>query len=65
MLKMMGAYDKITPSRLFRAFIKDPKAMRESMDRILALDFDRVVLGHEENVMTDGKTALERAYSFL
>lgn len=65
MLKMMGAYGGVCTSRLYRAFVKDKVALRDSIDRVLTLDFDRIVVGHGANVMLDGKKALEQAYSFL
>ncbi len=53
-LKMNDVHGKVGPSRMFRACIKDKKAFRESLDHVLAYDFE-----------TDSKDILERAYSFL
>jgi len=64
-LTMNGVHGQTGPSRLFRACIKDKKAFRESLDRLLVCDFDRVVVGHGHNIETDGKRILENAYSFL
>ncbi|MBT3603109.1 MAG: DUF4336 domain-containing protein [Candidatus Latescibacteria bacterium] len=64
-LSMNGVHGKIGPSRMFRACIKDKKAFRGSLDRLLACDFDRVIVGHGHNIETGGKRALEHAYSFL
>lgn len=64
-LKVNDVHDKVAPSRLFRACIKDKKAFRTSLDRLLACDFDRVIVGHGYNIETDGKRILENAYSFL
>jgi hypothetical protein len=64
-LKMNDVHGKVGPSRMFRACIKDKKAFRASLDRILACDFDRVIVGHGHNIETGGKRVLEEAYSFL
>ena len=64
-LNMNGVHGNIGPSRMFRACIKDKKAFRESLDRVLACDFDRVIVGHGHTIETGGKQALENAYSFL
>lgn len=64
-LTLNGVHGKVGPSRLFRACIKDKKAFRDSLDRVLGCDFDRVIVGHGQNIETDGKRILENAYSFL
>lgn len=64
-LSMNGVHGKIGPSRLFRSCIKDKKAFRESLDRVLACDFNRVIVGHGRNIESGGKGVLENAYSFL
>ena len=64
-LTLNGVHGKVGPSRMFRACIKDTKAFRASLDRVLACDFDRVIVGHGHNIETDGKRILEKAYSFL
>jgi hypothetical protein len=45
--------------------MKDKVALRDSIDRVLVLDFDRIVVGLGANVISDGKKALEQAYAFL
>lgn len=47
-------------SRIFRIFIKDQVAFRESIDELLAKDFDRIVVGHGNVIETDGKSLLVR-----
>ena len=42
-------------SRLFRFCIKDREAFRESLHRITALDFERVVVAHGEAITTEAK----------
>lgn len=64
-LKMNGVHGQVGPSRLFCACIKDKKAFRGSLDRLLACDFDRIIVGHGQNIETGGKQIMENAYSFL
>lgn len=47
-------------SRIFRLCIKDTPAFKASIDEIMALDFDRIVVGHGEVIERDGKALLKR-----
>lgn len=47
-------------SRVFRLFIKDRNAFRESISKILSKDFDRIIVGHGHVIETDGKNLLQR-----
>jgi len=42
---------------------KHKQAARRSLERVLAWDFDRVVIAHGENLELDAKTALRRAWA--
>jgi hypothetical protein len=48
-------------SRIFRFCIQDRAAFRASIDRIMAADFDRIIVGHGEVIEQDGKALLARA----
>jgi glyoxylase-like metal-dependent hydrolase (beta-lactamase superfamily II) len=48
-------------SRIFRWFISDRAAFRESIGELLALDFDRIIPGHGEIIESGGKEQLRRA----
>ena len=65
MLRMLGAWDHFGPSRLAKSFMRDKKRLRADLDRILAWDFDRVVLTHGEIVEKDGRELLRDAYAFV
>lgn len=52
-------------SRITRRFIRDPAALRRSIDRLLALDFDRVIPAHGAVLETGGREALARAFAVL
>lgn len=62
----MGFYDRIALSRMLRwmAF-SDRAAARRSIDALLELPFDRVVLGHGTPITTDAREALATAYQWL
>lgn len=64
-MSMNDAYGKFGPSRLFRTMVKDRAALRESVDRILALDPDRIVTAHGDVLERGGKAALEQGFSWL
>ena len=50
------------PSRLWRSLIKDDKAFGRSIQRILELDFDRVIPGHGEMIPVGGKNMMRKAF---
>jgi hypothetical protein len=45
--------------------MKDRAAVRASIDRILAWDFDRIIVGHGNNIEAHGREVLRDAFSFL
>lgn len=52
-------------TRFDRLFIRDRAAAREQIDRMLAWNADRIVLGHGDIVETGGSEVLRRAYAWL
>ncbi|HEY5769982.1 MAG TPA: hypothetical protein VIS71_09060 [Terrimicrobium sp.] len=48
-------------SRIFRFFIKDRAAFRASIGKIMAADFDRIIVGHGNVIEKDGKRLLRQA----
>jgi len=62
---LVGATGQFGPHRLIRLGIRDRGAARRSLDRILAWDFDRVVMSHGEVVGTGGHRLVEQAFTFL
>lgn len=53
------------PHRIIRAGIRDRRAARESLQRILAWDFDRVIVTHGEVLETGGHRCVAEAFAFL
>ncbi|HEX2852883.1 MAG TPA: hypothetical protein VHO24_06575 [Opitutaceae bacterium] len=65
LFRLGGTWGRFTPSRLERIMMKDRAAVRASIDTILRWDFDRIVVGHGQNIETGGKEALRSAFAFL
>jgi len=53
------------PNAVVRLCIRDRAALRASLDRVLAWDFDRVTVTHGEPLEHGGRDALRRAYAWL
>jgi len=64
-MRLAGAYARFGPSRLARSMMKDRAALRASLERIFAWDFDRVVVTHGDIVDTGGKSALREAFASI
>lgn len=65
-MRVNGAYGRFGPSRIFRYVVmKDARAMRASVDRILAWDFDRVSVAHGEILERGGRDALRASFAWL
>ena len=62
---LVGAVGRFGPHRIARAAIRDKQAARRSVERILAWDFDRVVVSHGLVLETGGKRAMETAFAYL
>jgi hypothetical protein len=64
-LRANGVLGRFGPTRMFRSFIRDRTAARESLDRILAWDFDRVVMSHGVVLQSRGRRVLRDAYQWM
>jgi len=65
LLQTIRSYDRFGPSRLDPLLIRDRPAARESLERILAWDFDRVVVAHGQVLESGGREALRGGYAWL
>jgi hypothetical protein len=62
----MGFYGRIAISRMLRwVAFDDRRAARQSLDDILALPFDRIVVGHGAPILDDAAAQLREAYAWL
>ena len=65
LMRLIGSYGRFRPSTLDPWLIHDRAAARASLERILAWDFDRVVLAHGDVVEHGGRDALRHGYRWL
>ena len=64
--RAMGFYDRVALSRMIRwTGFTDKVAARHSLDAVLALPFDRLIVGHGRPVESGAKAAIAGAYSWL
>jgi hypothetical protein len=63
--RSLGILGRPALSHSFRLTMRDRAAARASVERLLAWDFDRLLLAHGEIVVTGGKEALRRAFAWL
>jgi hypothetical protein len=64
--QLMGFYGRVALSRLIRwAGFADRRAARRSVESVLALPFDRVIVGHGLPITEGARTALAQAYEWL
>lgn len=54
---------KFGPTRILRSLLKDRQALTASLEKLLAWDFDRVVMAHGDVLETGGKTKLREAFA--
>ncbi len=65
LMRLIRSYGRFGPSKLDPLLIRDPVAARQSLQRILAWDFDRVVVAHGEVLESGGNQALREGYRWL
>jgi Domain of unknown function (DUF4336) len=65
LMKVLRSYGRFGPSTLDPLLIRDRRAARESLERILAWDFDRVIVAHGDVLDHGGHDLLRGGYSWL
>ena len=64
--RTMGFYDRVALSRAIRwTAFPDKAAARRSIDALLAVPFERLIVGHGAPLVSGGNRALTRAYEWL
>jgi hypothetical protein len=63
--KLNGAFDRLTPTRMFKSMVKNRAAFKDSLEEVLAWDFDRLIVGHGRNVNSGARDALYAAFLWL
>ncbi|HLX42213.1 MAG TPA: DUF4336 domain-containing protein [Bryobacteraceae bacterium] len=61
----VGGRGRFGPHRLVRMMIRDRKAARESVTKILEWDFDRAIVTHGDVLESGGKAKFAAAFSYL
>lgn len=64
-LKASGIWQKPGWARFLRPLYRDKAKARASIEKILALDFDRVILAHGDVIETGAKDAVRSTFHFL
>ena len=65
LMKLLRSYGHLGPSKLDPLLIRDRRAARESLERILAWDFDRIIVAHGDVLESGGHEILRQGYSWL
>jgi len=65
LMQLIRSYGTFGPSKLDPLLIRDRVAARASLERILAWDFDRVVVAHGDVLESGGREALRMGYGWL
>ena len=65
LMRAIRSYGRLTPTKLDPLLIRDRAAARASLERILAWDFDRVVVAHGDVQERGGKALLRDGYAWL
>jgi hypothetical protein len=63
--KLMGGYKLLRPSPIEKLATRDTIAVKNAVDRVLAWDFDRVIMAHGTIVETDGKSQFKAGYDWF
>ncbi len=65
LMKLLRSYGRFGPSKLDPLLIRDRAAARQSLEKILAWDFDRVIVAHGDVLESGGKESLRSGYRWL
>jgi hypothetical protein len=65
LMKLLRSYGRLSPSKLDPLLIRDRRAAGASLERILAWDFDRVIVAHGDIQERGGYELLRDGYAWL
>ena len=65
LFRLTGAYRRFGADRIGKCLIRDRQAGRAALDRILAWDFDRVIVAHGDVLKTGGHETLRTSFAWL
>src|SRR5262249_42579121 len=64
-MRRLGILGRFAASKSFRVTIRDRAAVISSLERILAWDFDRIIISHGEIVERNSRAAFREAFAWL
>jgi len=62
--RLVESWQRFGPSRLERLLTRDKAALRESLERILDWNFDRVIVAHGDVLETGGKDGMRDGFDW-
>jgi hypothetical protein len=65
LMKLLRSYGHLGPSKLDPLLIRDRHAARQSLERILGWDFDRIIVAHGDVLESGGHAILSEGYAWL
>jgi hypothetical protein len=65
LLFCVGCHARLASTRTWHVLVKDPSAAAASVERLLALPFETLVMAHGEIVREDARAKLERALQWF
>lgn len=63
--RVLGCYDNLRPSILEKIATKDKEKVKHSLQKILAWDFQRIIVAHGDIVETNAKEQLKAGYQWF
>ena len=63
--KILGGYQQLRPSLLEKIATTDKEQVHQSLQPILAWDFERVIMAHGSIIEQDGKRQFQRGYEWF
>lgn len=63
--RVLGSYQTLKPSRLEKIAVQDKQQLKKSIDKIMAWDFNRVIMAQVKIVETNAKEQLTAGYQWL
>lgn len=63
--QFLGAYEVLSPSRLDKLATTDKEKVKDSVEKILSWDFDRVIMAHGSIIERNGKQKFKQGYEWI
>lgn len=63
--RLIGSYQTLKPSRLEKIAVQDKEKLTSAINKVVAWDFQRVIMGHGKIVDRDAKIQLTQGYNWL